>query len=107
MDCKQHPVVAKELDCTVSSEDHGREVLIEIRHFHRAEHQAEKLAVRTGDLAHEVNGPGPGGPVADRLPHEGRPGGVGFEDLVEFTVRHIDIWERPEAGEIERLALRI
>lgn len=104
---QQHTVVAQQLDGGRPAQRNGREISIEIPHLHRAQHQTEKLAVRTGHLADEVDGPGPGRPVAHRRSHERGQLRVGLEHAVEFTIRDIDIRQGPEAGKIEQLALGV
>ena len=94
---KQYPIVAKKPNAAVLAESNGRKVLLEVLHFHCAEHQSEKVAAWSRNLANEMNGPRPGGPIAHRLPHEGRQVRVRLERFIELSIRDIDIRQRPKA----------
>src|SRR6266852_2876086 len=81
--------------------------MLEVLHFHCTQHQTEELAVRPVELAHEMNGPGSGGTITYRLAHERRQPCIGFKCFEKVSIGNIDARKWPEAGKIEKFALRV
>src|ERR1035437_4549192 len=103
----QLAVTVNEGNRAVGPENDVLEKLLDALQFYRAEHQSEEFAVKAGNLAGDLNDPGSRSAIAYRCADNGSQLFVLLQCREKVSIRDVDVGDRPEAREVEYLALGI